>query len=235
MGHDQAAGGPYDTGGTWPGYRTEEEVSASIDEKRSSAALYRQRARGIELANESTEREKKAALASADEARIYTFVGEVDLQNSTRAILTIEQWVREDPAAPITIILNTPGGSLSDGFALYDAIAAAVESGVEVRTHATGSSLSMGAVLLQAGSRRTMSPNAWLMLHAPSSGSVGSVFALEDSAEVIRRMTEKLVDILVQKTGLEREKIEASWHRKDWWFSAEDAKENGLVDEVTLV
>lgn len=174
---------------------------------------------------------KREHEGSADVARKYTFVGDVDARSCTAAILTLEQWQREDPDAPIEIEFNTPGGTISDGLALYDRIRTIAET-TPVRTHATGASLSMGTILLQAGSQRTISPNAYLMIHVPQGGAVGSQFHIEDEVKVMKSMKNRLLSILVDRSDLTRQSISRNWNRKDWWFDAEEAVTAGLADEV---
>lgn len=195
--------------------------------------LYHARADALRVTSQFEAAKLSDFEASADQNRHFTFVGDVNLASAVEATQAVQHWARQDPGREIRIDLNTPGGSLSDGLALYDAIREAVNAGTPVRTHAVGSSLSMGAVLLQAGSSRTISPNAYLMVHVPSAGQMGSLFELEDSTTLLRDLKDRVVGILAERSHLSVEEIEAKWQRRDWWLNADEALEAGFVDEVT--
>lgn len=133
----------------------------------------------------------------------------------------------------ITIYINSPGGVISSGLAIYDAMQAARS---DVRTVCMGQAASMGAVLLCAGStgKRSCWPNARVMIHQPLiSGNVyGPASDIQIQAEEMLRIRKVLNEILAKHSGRDLKKIEQDTDR-DFFLSANEAREYGLIDEVT--
>ncbi|PSO51409.1 MAG: ATP-dependent Clp protease proteolytic subunit [Cyanobacteria bacterium QH_8_48_120] len=138
----------------------------------------------------------------------------------------------EDPGKPIYLYINSPGGSVSAGMAIYDTIQH-VKS--EVVTICVGIAASMGAFLLSAGNpgKRLALPHSRIMIHQPMGGTPGSRQAsdIEIEANEILRIRGSLNEILAKQTGQTLEKIEKDTDR-DFFMSAEEAKEYGLIDRV---
>jgi ATP-dependent Clp protease, protease subunit len=136
----------------------------------------------------------------------------------------------EDPEKDIHIYINSPGGSVSAGLAIYDTMQY-VKPGI--CTYCIGLAASMGALLLCAGAkgRRFALPNARMMIHQPMGGFYGQATDVEIHAREILKTKELLNDILTKHTGQELEKIRVDTER-DYFMSAEEAKQYGLVDEV---
>ncbi len=145
---------------------------------------------------------------------------------------SLSEYARQKPGAPITLVLNSPGGSVLDGLALYDLLLDLRGDGHYVTTHARGMAASMGGILLQAGDKRIMSSNAQLLIHKVSNIAFGDLDSLEDKVEHTKRLNERLLDILASRSLVEREEIEKGWHRKDWWLDAAGSLERGFCDEV---
>jgi ATP-dependent Clp protease protease subunit len=137
-----------------------------------------------------------------------------------------------NPTEPVEFIINSPGGSITDGLALYDFISHLRADGMPVNTLALGMAASMGGVLLQAGSTRVMSKESWLMLHEASFGATGKTGVIEDKVEWVKKVQDRLLDIFASRSTMSRAAIKAKWTRKDWWLSSDDALKAGLVDEV---
>ena len=137
----------------------------------------------------------------------------------------------KDAKAPITFYINTPGGSISDGFAIFDTIRF-IKS--EVTTVCTGISASMGTVLMlapRAKKRRVAMPNTRFMIHQPSSAYQGSASDIEIGAKQILLLRDRLVQIYVEETGQTKENILRDLNR-DYWMSAAEAVDYGLCDRV---
>jgi ATP-dependent Clp protease protease subunit len=139
----------------------------------------------------------------------------------------------EDPEKDIFLYINSPGGSVTAGMAIYDTMQY-VRS--DVHTICIGMAASMGAFLLAAGAKgkRTILPNAEVLIHQPligGHGISGQATEVEIHAKQLLRTKAKLNRILAEKTGQPLEKIEADTDR-DRYLSAEEAKEYGIVDEV---
>ena len=136
----------------------------------------------------------------------------------------------EDPSKDIHFYINSPGGSVSAGFAIYDTMQYIK---CDVSTICIGMAASMGAFLLAGGTKgkRMALPNAEIMIHQPSGGSQGQATEIEIAAKHILRTKEKLNRMLAENTGKDYETICAETER-DNWKSAEEACEYGLIDKV---
>jgi|SRR6478735_177476 len=134
---------------------------------------------------------------------------------------------------PFTFVINSPGGTVTDGLALYDTIRFMAEDGNrEVTTVGLGHAASMGGVLLQAGDIRLIGPNASVLIHEVSSGVRGSSGRLEDSMKYHTMLENRLVNILISRATITEDQFRANWERKDWWLDADEVVELGFADRV---
>lgn len=129
---------------------------------------------------------------------------------------------------PITMYINSPGGSIVDGLAIYDTMQF-VKS--KIKTVCIGMAASMASILLCAGDERCILPNGEVLIHQPSGGTYGTAADMTIDVERINRMKNKLYNILAKHTGQPVEKIIADSQR-DFWLDAEQALEYGLVDTI---
>lgn len=136
----------------------------------------------------------------------------------------------EDPEKDIHIYVNSPGGSVTAGLAIYDTMQYVKP---DIATYCIGQAASMGALLLAAGAKgkRFVLPNSRVMIHQPIGGFYGQATDVEIHAREILKMKESLNGILAKHTGQTLDKIKVDTER-DYFMSAEDAKAYGLVDEV---
>ena len=136
----------------------------------------------------------------------------------------------EDPGKDIHMYINSPGGSVTAGMAIYDTMNYVK---CDVSTTCIGMAASMGAFLLSSGAKgkRYALPNAEVMIHQPMGGAQGQASEIEIAAEHILKTKKKLNDILAENTGQKLDVIEKDTDR-DNWMSADEAKDYGLVDEV---
>ena len=170
--------------------------------------------------------------AAAGEARILTFYGEVGPPSVARALEELGIWARRDPGGPIKLIFNSPGGSVLDGLALFDYLRELEADGHPITTVGMGMAASMGGVLLQAGSHRVIGRNAYMLIHEVSSIGWGKTSELEDEVAFVKRLQDRLLDILAERSTMTRTQIARRWKRKDWWLDAGEALRYGFVDEV---
>ena len=133
-----------------------------------------------------------------------------------------------DPEKDIQIYINSPGGSVSAGLGIYDTMQL-VNS--DVATICTGLAASMGAVLLTAGAKGSALPHSRVMIHQPLGGAQGQASDIEITAREIMKTKRELYEILSAHSGVALKKIEKDADR-DYWLSAREAKEYGLIDEV---
>ncbi len=136
----------------------------------------------------------------------------------------------EDPESPIQMYINSPGGQVYAGMAIYDTMQMIPNS---IRTLAVGMTASFGTVLLTAGSKgeRYALPNATIHMHQPLGGAQGQASDIEIQAREILRLKEHLNDILAHHTGQSKETIDRDTNR-DFYLDAKGAVEYGLVDQV---
>ncbi len=136
----------------------------------------------------------------------------------------------EDPEKDISMYINSPGGVVTAGLAIYDTMQYIK---CDVATYCIGQACSMGAVLLAAGAKgkRYALPNARVMIHQPSGGAEGKASDILISAEEIRKCRATLNEILARHTGKDIAAVERDTDR-DFFLSADEAKEYGLVDNV---
>ena len=137
---------------------------------------------------------------------------------------------QDDPDKDINVYVNTPGGSVTAGLAIYDTMQFVKP---EVATYCVGQASSMGAVLLAAGTKgkRFALPNARIMIHQPWGGVQGAAADISIQAKEILRLREKINEILSKHTSQTIDKIQRDTDR-DYFMSSEEAKAYGLVDEV---
>ena len=153
--------------------------------------------------------------------------------NDTTASLVVAQLLyleAQDPDKDIQFYINSPGGSVTSGLAIYDTMQYIK---TDVSTICIGMAASMGAFLLSSGAKgkRIALPNAEIMIHQPSGGSQGQCTDIQIQAEQILKIKKKLNAILAENTGKDVETIERDCER-DHFMTAEEAKNYGLIDKV---
>ena len=159
------------------------------------------------------------------------FLGE-EVTESAASVITAQLLFleAEDPEKDIHIYINSPGGSVTAGMAIYDTMQYIK---CDIETICIGMAASMGAFLLSGGTKgkRLALPNAEIMIHQPLGGAQGQATEIQIAAEHILRTKEKLNCILAANTGKPYETVCADTER-DNWLTAEEAKAYGLIDEV---
>ena len=159
------------------------------------------------------------------------FLGEEVTEGSANTIVAqLLHLANEDPDKDIQLYINSPGGSVYDGLAIYDTMQYIKP---DIQTIGIGLQASMGAFLLSSGAKgkRFVLPNARVMIHQPSSGTQGMVTDQEISLRESVRMKELLAKVIAKNTGQKLEKVKADMER-DHWMSADEAVKYGLADEM---
>jgi ATP-dependent Clp protease protease subunit len=164
------------------------------------------------------------------ENRIIFLVGEINHVSATRVIMQMLYLQNQKKAVDINLYINSPGGTIDDTLAMYDTINFL---SCDVATYCIGMAASGGAIALAAGAKgkRFILPHARVMIHQPYGGIGGQATDVQIQAEEILKAKAQLNEILAQRTGQDLKQIEEDAER-DKFFSAEEAKEYGLVDEV---
>ena len=153
--------------------------------------------------------------------RIVLLGGEVTDDSANLIVAQLLFLQAQDPKKEISMYINSPGGSVTAGLAIYDTM------------HCIGQAASMGAVLLTAGAKgkRFALPNARIMIHQPWGGAEGKASDIEITAREILRLKARLNEILAAHAGKKTETVERDTDR-DYFMSAEEARTWGLIDEV---
>ena len=164
------------------------------------------------------------------EDRIIFLGEEVTEMTANVVVAQLLHLANESPDKDIQLYINSPGGSVYDGLAIYDTMQYIAP---DVQTIGIGLQASMGAFLLSSGAqgKRFVLPNARVMIHQPSSGTRGKVTDQEISLRESIALKERLATIMADNTGQKLDKIKADMER-DYWLSAADAVAYGLADEV---
>ena len=167
-----------------------------------------------------------------EENNVYRFSKDVSHHSVQGCMSKLTEWHRSDPKCDIEIIFSSPGGSIIDGFELFDFIQDLRNQGHKVTTGSLGMAASMAGILLQAGDVRWIGHQAWLMIHRAAFGAIGKTYEVEDEVRLVKRIEERILDIFTSRSELSKVKIQRNWDRKDWWIDADEALKLGLVDEV---
>jgi len=162
--------------------------------------------------------------------RIIFLGGDIEDYRANLVIAQLLYLQNENADADISLYINSPGGIITSGMAVYDTMQFV---GCDVRTYCIGQASSMAAVLLAAGTKgkRYVLPNSRVLIHQPMGGARGTATDIGIQAEEILRMRERLNQILAEHTGQTVEQIEKDVDR-DRFMSAEEAVEYGLADEI---
>jgi ATP-dependent Clp endopeptidase proteolytic subunit ClpP len=217
--------------------KTTEEARAAAAEADIKTAQATEAAVELERITEKRRAEK----ATDRYNRVYVFNGAVGRETVNSCIAALTEWMRTpDVGREVEIVFNSPGGSVIDGMALFDFIQAVRRSGLTITTSTIGYAASMAGILLQAGDKRVMGSQSWLMIHEASFGAGGKIGEVEDTVDWVKRVQDRILDIFANRCQaavnapkrLSRRQIAARWRRKDWWISSDEALAFGLVDEV---
>jgi ATP-dependent Clp endopeptidase proteolytic subunit ClpP len=174
----------------------------------------------------------------------YRFTDPVSDKTVSAAIDKLTFWRRTAPEnQPLELVFNSPGGSVIAGMDLFDFILELRRDGHFVTTATRGMAASMGGILLQAGDRRVMGHEAYVLIHEVATGTYGKIGEIEDEVKFMKKIGERVIDIFLTRAAgayeagtatkqLTRTLFTKSWERKDWWLNSNEALELGVVDEL---
>ncbi|WIX91224.1 ATP-dependent Clp protease proteolytic subunit [Amycolatopsis sp. DG1A-15b] len=162
--------------------------------------------------------------------RIVFLGSEVNDEVANRIVAQLLLLAADDPAKDITFYINSPGGSVTAGMAIYDTMQLVKP---DVATYGLGFVASMGQFLLSSGTpgKRYLLPNTRIVMHQPSAGIGGAATDIAIQAEVFGRMKRRIAEITARQTGQTVERITADADR-DRWFAADEALSYGFVDHI---
>jgi len=162
--------------------------------------------------------------------RIIIIGEEINDHTANSVVAQLLFLAADNPDKEISLYINSPGGSTTAGFAIYDTMQIIKP---DVRTICTGMAASFGALLLLAGTKgkRCALPNSEIMIHQPLGGARGQATEIEISARRILKLREHINQIIAERTGQPVEKVAKDTDR-DYFMSAEEAKAYGIIDEI---
>lgn len=205
--------------------------------KHAKAAAREANAKAHTAELEAAEKRRSHAAQAAANERNHVLHFETSVRDTQTVRERLDAWHRQDPEAAWTIVMNSPGGSVIDGMALFDHIAAHSKRGGGTH-HITiivrGYAASMGGIILQAADTRVCGPESYILIHKISSGVGGSLDAIEDEVKLLKLMTKRVENIFVarSKGKLPKAELRRSWDRKDWWLDSKTALQLGVVDKI---
>lgn len=174
---------------------------------------------------------KKASSINLFDNRIIKLSKTIDAEESEKIIDQLLKLDTMKSNKDITFYINSPGGSVSDGMAIYD-VMQMIKS--DIKTICIGRCSSMAAVLLSGGTKgkRFITPNSEVMIHEVSSFNMGKIGELKINYEHSNTLNERIIKLLANNTGKTIKQIRHDIQLKDRWFNAEEALEYGLVDKL---
>lgn len=175
---------------------------------------------------------RRSELAAHKYHHVYFFKGSVDDSSATKCMDQLTEWMRNDPGEDIEIVFNSPGGGITAGMALWDHIQMVRSAGHKVTTSTIGMAASMAGILLQAGEKRIMGKESWLLIHQASFGAQGSFGDVEDTVKWVEKIQDRILTIFAARSNMTKAQIKNKWHRTDWWISSDEALKLGFVDEL---
>lgn len=226
--------------------RSPEEIKAALAKMKAETRKTLAEARKAEADAAAAEHEAEGKLialktlrrAEAEEDSldkhhfIYRFIGEVTTSSANQCISRLTHWHRIDPGCDMTIIFQSPGGSVVPGMALFDFIQEMRHEGHHVTTKAQGYAASMAGILLQAGDERVMDAESWLLIHEAAFMAVGKLGDIEDTVEWIKKVCKRILRIFASRSKLTEAQLAKRWRRTDWWIDADEALKLGLCDRI---
>lgn len=188
---------------------------------------------------ERTQELRQRELSQDTFHHVYQFMGKVSESSVASCVRELSYWNRDCPECDIEIILNSPGGEVIAGMALFDYLTFLRSKGHDITTVAIGYAASMAGILLQAGNTRVMGRESYVLIHEVSFGAGGKIGEVEDEVAFVRKIQERVLNIFSKrsleaqpKTGLTAKMFANRWRRKDWWLDSDEALRLGVVDEV---
>lgn len=218
--------------------------AADTRKKLAEAQAEEFRAENSRVNRDMTLRNEAFTMASNHHHHEFHFTYGVNEESVEACVAQMAVWHRQDPECPMTIKIDSPGGSVIDGMHLFDEITAYSKRPWDNRdlprgTHDTtmivrGYAASMAGILLQSADKRIVGPEAFLMVHEISSFAGGKVGQIKDEVKFLDKISDRVIDIFVRRSDgkTTAEQFKEEWNRKDWWLTSEEAMTRGFVDTV---
>jgi ATP-dependent Clp protease protease subunit len=198
----------------------------------SELALNAVKQRQLELEVAAMERMASRVLSDPEHTGRFEFVGPIMEGSAHTMIRQLSTYAARYPGAPIEILLNSPGGSVLDGFALVDYLQRLQRQGHEITIVGIGEVASMAAILLQVADVRILTNRAWLCVHEVSQVVHGSITVAEDTLKLSKALQGRAVELLCARSTMTPRKLEAMWKRRDVFMDAPECLKHGFIDRI---
>lgn len=219
------------------------KFQAEAERARTEAEQFRVALHDAEIDLRQKQRIERELLALDAYNYTYRFSSEVSEGSIKTCIDKLTYWHRTAPEQPLDLIFNCPGGSVFAGMDLFDYICELRRDGHFITTATRGYAASMGGILLQAGDKRVMGKEAYILIHEVSTWAAGKVGEIEDEYNFLKKISERVVNIFAERARQAGEngtashpitaaQIRKNWNRTDWWIDSADALKLGIVDEL---
>ena len=192
----------------------------------------RAEALSAEIETRALERKEAEILASNKYYHVYVFNDQVTESSVNACMAQLNVWARNSPKCDIKIIFNSPGGSVTQGMALYDYLQTLRGGGHKLTTVAMGMAASMAGILLQAGDHRAIGAESYVLIHEISTGAIGKIGEIEDTVKFVNMIQKRVLEIFASRSNKSAAYFAKHWRRQDWWLNSEDCIKLGIVDEV---
>lgn len=174
----------------------------------------------------------RRARFSSREQGIFHLEGMVTRESCQSLIRDIQWWSRYTPKKSLTLQINSPGGSVIDGFGLYDTLRTLSDQGRKVTTVVRGYAASMAGVLFLAGDVRLVGSESFVHVHEPSSMAFGKLSEQKDDIEFTGRLHKKIKGLYVSRTKITEKMFDRRVDRREWWLDSEEAVKLGVATAV---
>jgi ATP-dependent Clp protease protease subunit len=215
--------------------KLEAEAAAALADARhkaAEAAVVEAELAKSEVARDKVLYERRMELAKDEFHHVFFFDMTVDSSSVDKCMEKLRAWHRNDPGCEIEVWFDSPGGQVRAGMRLFDYIRFLRREGHYVTTAATGYAASMAGILLQAGDKRIMARESYMLIHEIQAGAIGSMGELEDEMEFLKKIQARIIGIFAERSTLSAATIRAKWRRKNWWINSDEALKYGFVDEI---
>lgn len=206
--------------------------SSELDEANAKLRTALAQAESAELDLAKKRRDASREISGAEEHLTYTIWDGVTSDSMKACVIDLSRWSRRFPGQAMTLILNSPGGAVTHGLALYDFILKLRADGHHVTVVVLGQAASMGGILLQAGDKRVIGVSSRVLIHEVSAGTSGNVQKMDDDVENFKANWDKLAHILAFRSFLTVAEVKRKAYRFDWWLTAKEAVADGFADEI---
>lgn len=210
-----------------------EQVRIETEVTRVQLALDEMKLERERLKHERLVRDENEVRATEDWQRIYRLDTGIHASTVSVAVNTLREWhLTTELEQPFELVINSPGGSVFDGFELGDVIERIQDEGRVVIGRVSGIAASMAGALLQYCGHRIIGRNSYLHLHEVSTGALGKASELEDASELAKRLTLDICNVYADRSGGDAEEIHDWIKRQERYLSAAEALERGFCDEI---